>query len=185
MATTTTKFEFKIKDYKADIHNGWCPGCGDFGILTAIQTALMKLQRLPHKVAVVSGIGCSGKTPHYMQTYAFHTLHGRVMPSVTGLKLANPSLTVTGVGGDGDAYGIGAGHFVNGGPPNPALTSGGSNNDAHAPPKALARACGYTFVARGYALDVKYLSELIAQGIQHRGSTLIDVLQTCPTYNDL
>src|SRR3989304_3387151 len=108
MATTTTKFEFKIKDYKADIHNDWCPGCGDFGILTAIQTALRKLQRLPHKVAVVSGIGCSGKPPHYMQTYAFHTLHGRVMPSVTGLKLANPSLTVIGVGGGGGGAGNGA-----------------------------------------------------------------------------
>ena len=98
MATTTTTVEFKIKDFKAEIHNDWCPGCGDFGILTAIQTALMKLQIPPHKVAVVSGIGCSGKTPHYMQTYAFHTLHGRAMPSVTGLKLANPSLTVELVG---------------------------------------------------------------------------------------
>jgi 2-oxoglutarate ferredoxin oxidoreductase subunit beta len=213
MATATTTFEFKIKDYKAEIHNDWCPGCGDFGILTALQMALMKLQRPPHRVAVVSGIGCSGKTPHYMQTYAFHTLHGRVMPSVTGLKLANPSLTVIGVGGDGDAYGIGAGHFVNGGRRNLDITYVVFNNDVYAltkgqasptiekgaktksmaeesimealNPTALALACGYTFVARGYALDVKYLAELIAQGIQHRGSTLIDVLQTCPTYNDL
>ncbi|MFQ5777189.1 MAG: thiamine pyrophosphate-dependent enzyme [Terriglobia bacterium] len=213
MATTTTQVQFKVKDYKADIHNDWCPGCGDFGILTAIQTALMKLQIPPHRTAVVSGIGCSGKTPHYMHTYAFHTLHGRVMPSVTGLKLANPSLTVIGVGGDGDAYGIGAGHFVNGGRRNLNITYIVFNNDVYAltkgqasptiekgsktksmseesimealNPVALALACGYTFVARGYALDVKYLAELIAQGIQHRGSTLIDVLQTCPTYNDL
>ncbi|MGH9789033.1 MAG: thiamine pyrophosphate-dependent enzyme, partial [Candidatus Acidiferrales bacterium] len=145
--------------------------------------------------------------------YAFHTLHGRAMPSVTGMKLANPSLTVIGVGGDGDAYGIGAGHFVNGGRRNLDITYVVFNNDVYAltkgqasptiakgsktksmaeesimealNPVALALACGYTFVARGYALDVKYLSELIAQGIQHRGSTLIDVLQTCPTYNDL
>jgi 2-oxoglutarate ferredoxin oxidoreductase subunit beta len=213
MATTTTKFEFKIKNYKADIHNDWCPGCGDFGILTALQMALMKLQVLPHKAAVVSGIGCSGKTPHYMQTYAFHTLHGRVMPSVTGLKLANPTLTVVGVGGDGDAYGIGAGHFVSGGRRNLDITYVVFNNDVYAltkgqasptiekgqktksmpeesimsalNPVALALACGYTFVARGYALDVKYLADLIAQGIRHKGSTLIDVLQTCPTYNDL
>ncbi len=213
MATTTTTVEFKIKDYKAEIHNDWCPGCGDFGILTAIQTALMKLQIPSHRVAVVSGIGCSGKTPHYMQTYAFHTLHGRAMPSVTGLKLANPSLTVIGVGGDGDAYGIGAGHFVNGGRRNLDITYVVFNNDVYAltkgqasptiqkgmktksmpeesitealNPVALALACGYTFVARGYALDVKSLAELVAQGIQHRGSTLIDVLQTCPTYNDL
>ncbi|MFQ5662822.1 MAG: thiamine pyrophosphate-dependent enzyme [Terriglobia bacterium] len=213
MATTTTKVDFKVKDYKAEIHNDWCPGCGDFGILTALQMALMKLQIPPHRVAMVSGIGCSGKTPHYMQTYAFHTLHGRVMPSVTGLKLANPSLTVIGVGGDGDAYGIGAGHFVNGGRRNLDITYVVFNNDVYAltkgqasptiekglktksmseesfmeaiNPVALALACGYTFVARGYALEVKYLAELIAQGIQHHGSTLIDVLQTCPTYNDL
>ena len=213
MATTTTKVEFKIKDYKAEIHNDWCPGCGDFGILTALQMALAKLQIPPHRVAVVSGIGCSGKTPHYMETYAFHTLHGRVMPSVTGLKLSNPSLTVIGVGGDGDAYGIGAGHFVNGGRRNLDITYVVFNNDVYAltkgqasptiqkglktksmpeasimealNPVALALACGYTFVARGYALDVKYLTELIAQGIQHKGSSLIDIYQTCPTYNDL
>lgn len=213
MATTTTRAEFKIKDFKAEIHNDWCPGCGDFGILSALQMALSKLQIPPHRVAVVSGIGCSGKTPHYMNTYAFHTLHGRVMPSVTGLKLANPSLTVVGVGGDGDAYGIGAGHFVNGGRRNLDITYIVFNNDVYAltkgqasptiqkgmrtksmpeesimealNPVALALACGYTFVARGYALDVRYLADLIAQGIQHRGSTLIDVLQTCPTYNDL
>ncbi len=213
MATPTTTVEFKIKDFKAEIHNDWCPGCGDFGILTALQMALVKLQRPPHRVAVVSGIGCSGKTPHYMQTYAFHTLHGRAMPSVTGLKLANPGLTVIGVGGDGDAYGIGAGHFVNGGRRNLDITYIVFNNDVYAltkgqasptiqkglktksmaeesimealNPVALALACGYTFVGRGYALDVKSLTELIAQGIEHRGSTLIDVLQTCPTYNDL
>ncbi len=213
MATATTRFEFKIKDYKAEIHNDWCPGCGDFGILTAIQTALAKLQIPPHRVAMVSGIGCSGKTPHYMQTYAFHTLHGRAMPSVTGIKLANPPLTVIGVGGDGDAYGIGAGHFVNGGRRNLDITYIVFNNDVYAltkgqasptiekgmktksmaeesimealNPISLALVCGYTFVARGYALDVKYLAELVALGIQHRGSTLIDVLQTCPTYNDL
>ena len=213
MGTTTSKVEFKIKDYKAEIHNDWCPGCGDFGILSALQMALVKLQIPPHRVAVVSGIGCSGKTPHYMETYAFHTLHGRVMPSVTGLKLANPSLTVIGVGGDGDAYGIGAGHFVNGGRRNLDITYVVFNNDVYAltkgqasptiqkglktksmpeasitealNPVALGLACGYTFVARGYALDVRYLTELIAQGIQHKGSSLIDVYQTCPTYNDL
>ena len=213
MATTTTKFEFKIKDYKAEIHNDWCPGCGDFGILTAIQMALSKLQIPPHKVAVVSGIGCSGKTPHYMQTYAFHTLHGRAMPSVAGLKLANPGLTVIGVGGDGDGYGIGAGHFVNAGRRNLDITYVVFNNDVYAltkgqasptiqkglktksmseesimealNPIALGLACGYTFVARGYALDVKYLAELVVQAIQHKGTSLIDVYQTCPTYNDL
>jgi 2-oxoglutarate ferredoxin oxidoreductase subunit beta len=148
-----------------------------------------------------------------MHTYAFHTLHGRVMPSVTAMKLANHELTVIGVGGDGDAYGIGAGHFVNGGRRNLDITYIVFNNDVYALTKGqasptiqkgmktksmpeesimeainpilLGLACGYTFVARGYALDTKYLADLIARAIQHRGSALVDVLQTCPTYNDL
>jgi 2-oxoglutarate ferredoxin oxidoreductase subunit beta len=204
---------FQPGDYKAEIHNDWCPGCGDFGILTAVQMALAKLQIPPHRAAVISGIGCAGKAAHYMHTYSFHTLHGRVMPSVTAMKLANHDLTVIGVGGDGDAYGIGAGHFVNGGRRNLDITYVVFNNDVYAltkgqasptiakgqktksmsepaimdalNPVLLALACGYTFVARAYALDTKYLAEIIAQGIQHRGSTLIDVAQTCPTYNDL
>src|SRR6266849_5952370 len=203
---------FKAADYKAEIHNDWCPGCGDFGILSAVQMALAKLQVPPHRTAVVSGIGCAGKAAHYMHTYSFHTLHGRVMPSVTAMKLANHDLTVIGVGGDGDAYGIGAGHFVNGGRRNLDITYIVFNNDVYALTKGqasptiakglktksmpevtimeainpilLGLACGYTFVARGYALDTKYLSEIIAQGIQHRGSALIDVYQTCPTYYD-
>ncbi len=214
MSTVVTELKtFQPQDYKAEVHNDWCPGCGDFGILSAIQMALAKLQIPPHRAAVVGGIGCSGKTPHYMHAYSFHTLHGRAMPSATALKLANHDLTVVAVGGDGDAYGIGAGHFVNGGRRNLDITYVVFNNDVYAltkgqasptiakglktksmsepsitdaiNPVLLALACGYTFVGRGYALDTKYLSELIAQGIQHKGSTLIDVLQTCPTYNDL
>jgi 2-oxoglutarate ferredoxin oxidoreductase subunit beta len=213
MSTAADLKTYTPQDYKADIHNDWCPGCGDFGILSAIQMALAKLQIPPHQTAVVGGIGCSGKTPHYMNTYAFHTLHGRVMPSVTGIKLANHELTVIGVGGDGDAYGIGAGHFVSGGRRNLDITYVVFNNDIYAltkgqasptigkgektksmseesimeaiNPMLLGIACGYTFVARGYALDTKYLVELISQAIRHRGSALVDVLQTCPTYNDL
>ncbi len=213
MGTVTEIKPFTAQDYKADIHNDWCPGCGDFGILSAIQMALAKLQIPPYRAAVVSGIGCSAKAAHYMNTYAFHTLHGRVMPCVTALKLANHDLTVIGAGGDGDAYGIGGGHFVAGGRRNLDITYVVFNNDVYAltkgqasptigkgqrtksmpeesimeaiNPVLLALACGYTFVARGYALDTKYLVDLIAQAIQHRGSSLVDVLQTCPTYNDL
>ncbi|HVB34299.1 MAG TPA: thiamine pyrophosphate-dependent enzyme [Patescibacteria group bacterium] len=213
MGTATELNPYTAQDYRADIHNDWCPGCGDFGILSAIQMALAKLQVAPHRAAVVSGIGCSGKTSHYMNTYAFHTLHGRVMPCVTALKLANHDLTVLGVGGDGDAYGIGAGHFVNGGRRNLDITYVVFNNDIYALTKGqasptiakgektksmseesimeslnpiqLALACGYTFVARAYALDIKHLVEVVSQAIEHRGSSLIDVLQTCPTYNDL
>jgi 2-oxoglutarate ferredoxin oxidoreductase subunit beta len=214
MSTVATELKvYKAADYKAEIHNDWCPGCGDFGILSAVQMALGKLQIPPHRTAIVSGIGCSGKLPHYMHTYAFHTLHGRAIPSATALKLSNHDLTVIAVGGDGDGYGIGAGHFVSGGRRNLDITYVVMNNDVYAltkgqaaptiqkgmrtksmpeesiveaiNPVLLALASGYTFVARGYALDTKSLADLIDQGIQHKGSALIDVLQTCPTYNDL
>src|SRR5438309_1552852 len=104
-----------LKDYKSDLHNDWCPGCGDFWILTSIQMALQQLQIDPDKLAVFSGIGCSGKTPHYINGYGFHTLHGRVLTVATGGRLANTDLTVLALGGDGDGYGIGAGYFVGAG----------------------------------------------------------------------
>jgi 2-oxoglutarate/2-oxoacid ferredoxin oxidoreductase subunit beta len=201
------------KDYATPVHVNWCPGCGDFGIITALQNALAQLQLPPHQVAVFSGIGCSGKTPHYINCYGFHTLHGRVLPNATGAKLANRELTVVAVGGDGDGYGIGAGYFVNSGRRNvdftylvfdngvygltkgqgaPTLARGQRTKSMPEPaiqdnlnPIALAIGCGYTFVARGYALDTKGLASLIAEAIQHPGSSFIDILQTCPTYNDL
>lgn len=205
--------KYAVQDYKSDLHNDWCPGCGDFGILTALQNALANLGLAPHQVAVVSGVGCSGKTPHYLNTYGFHTLHGRVLPMATGIKLANREITLVAVGGDGDGYGIGGGQFVAGGRRNLDFTYIIYNNDVYAltkgqasptvargkktksmpepsilepiHPVALALSSGYTFVARGYALDVKHLTGLIQRGIEHRGSALIDVYQTCPTYNDL
>src|SRR3972149_1197058 len=202
----------ELKNFRTKVHNDWCPGCGNFGILNAVQMALFELKLEPHEVAIFSGIGCSGKTPHFVGTYGFHTLKGRGLPIATGAKLANTALHVIAVGGDGDGYGIGAGHFVNAGRRNLNITYVVFNNDVYAltkgqasptiqtgmktksmseesimealNPIALGLACGYTFVARGYALDVKYLAEIVAQGIQHRGTSLIDVYQTCPTYND-
>jgi 2-oxoglutarate ferredoxin oxidoreductase subunit beta len=203
----------KLLDYRTPVHNDWCPGCGDFGILSAIQSAIFELQIQPHRVAIFSGIGCSGKTPHYINTYGIHTLHGRALPFALGAKLANPHLEVIVVGGDGDGLGIGAGHFVNTGRRNvdityiifdnevygltkgqaaPTLPLGFKTKSLPKPninqavnPIALALAAGYTFVARGYAYDVKHLKELIKRAIQHRGSAFIDVLQPCPTYNDI
>jgi 2-oxoglutarate ferredoxin oxidoreductase subunit beta len=201
------------RDYKTPVHINWCLGCGDFGIVTAIQEALALLQLPPHRVAVFSGIGCSGKTPHYINCYGFHTLHGRVLPNATGAKLANRDLTVVAVGGDGDGYGIGAGYFVNSGRRNLDITYLVFNNGVYGltkgqasptlgrgmkpksipeptiqeslNPIALAIGSGYTFVARGYALDRRTLPQLIAEAIQHPGSSFVDVLQTCPYYNDL
>ena len=203
----------KPADFQTDVHNDWCPGCGDFGILKAIQMALADLKIEKHNVAIFSGIGCSAKTVHYVDTYGIHTLHGRVVPCATGAKLANPSLEVIAVGGDGDGLGIGAGHFVNAGRRNldmcymifdngvygltkgqasPTLKLGLKPKSLPTPnineavnPLWLALASGATFVARGYSFDIKHLRELIAKGVKHRGYAFIDVLQPCPTYNNL
>ncbi len=192
----------------ATLHN-----CGDFGILTSIQMALAQQQLDPDKVAVFSGIGCSGKTPHYINAYGFHTLHGRVLTVATGARLANTKQTVLALGGDGDGYGIGAGYFVGAGRRNvdfayivhnnnvygltkgqasPTLAKGKKTKSMPEQsiqdginPVAMAIASGYTFIARAYALEPKYTAGIIARAMQHRGAALVDVLQTCPTYNDL
>jgi len=203
----------KLTDLKTEVHNDWCPGCGDFGILSAIQMALAEMDVHPDHVAVVSGVGCSSKTPHYLNAYGVHTLHGRSLPFATGIKLSNPGLEVIACGGDGDGLGIGAGHFVNSGRRNIdmaymifdngvyGLTKGqasptlklGMKTKALAKPNVnqginplmLALASGYTFVARGYAYDVRHLKELIKRAVIHRGFAFLDVLQPCPTYNDI
>jgi 2-oxoglutarate ferredoxin oxidoreductase subunit beta len=203
----------KPSDFKTDVFADWCPGCGDFGIMTALQMALAELRLEPHQVVIVSGIGCSGKEPHNVKTYGVHTLHGRTLPFATGIKVANPELVVIAIGGDGDGLGIGAGHFVNTGRRNLDITYIIHNNGVYgltkgqasptlklglqtkALPKpnineavnpiALALVAGYTFVARSYAYDVKHLMETIKQAIQHRGLAFIDALQPCPTYNDI
>src|SRR5580658_5177969 len=203
----------KLTDLKTEVHNDWCPGCGDFGILSAVQMALAEMNVEPSRMAVVSGIGCSGKTPHFLNTYGVHTLHGRSLPFATGIKLSNPNLEVIACGGDGDGMGIGAGHFVNSGRRNvdmtyivydngvygltkgqaaPTLKLGVKTKSLPLPninsainPLMLALASGYTFVARGYAYDVRHLKEIIKRAVQHKGFAFVDVLQPCPTYNDI
>ncbi len=203
----------KLADYKTDVHNDWCPGCGDFGIVNAVQMALAEMGIQRDKAAMFSGIGCSGKTSHYINTYGVHTLHGRVLTFAQGAKIANPNLTVVAVGGDGDGLGIGAGHFVAAGRRNvdmtyiifdngvygltkgqasPTLKLGektkslpSPNTNSNVNPIGLAIASGFTFVARGYSYDVRHLKDLIIQAVQHKGLSFLDVLQPCPTYNDL
>jgi 2-oxoglutarate/2-oxoacid ferredoxin oxidoreductase subunit beta len=203
----------KLADFKTDIFADWCPGCGDFGIMTAMQMALAEMDLEPHQVVLVSGIGCSGKVPHNVKTYGVHTLHGRTLPFATGIKLANPELEVIAIGGDGDGLGIGVGHFVNTGRRNLDITYIIHNNGVYgltkgqasptlklglktkAIPKpninqainpiALALTSGYTFIARSYAYDVLHLRNTIIQAVEHKGLAFIDALQPCPTYNDL
>jgi 2-oxoglutarate/2-oxoacid ferredoxin oxidoreductase subunit beta len=203
----------KLANYKTDIHNDWCPGCGDFGILNAIQMALADMQIPLHRATIFSGIGCSGKTPHFIHTYGIHTLHGRVLPFAQGAKLSNPDLEVLAVGGDGDGLGIGAGHFVSSGRRNvdmvymifnngvygltkgqasPTLKLGMKTKSLSQPnvsnsvnPIALALVAGFTFIARGYSYDVRHLKDLIRKAVEHKGLAFLDILQPCPTYNDI
>jgi 2-oxoglutarate ferredoxin oxidoreductase subunit beta len=203
----------KLADYKTDVHNDWCPGCGDFGIVNAIQMALAEMGIQRDKAVMFSGIGCSGKTSHFINTYGVHTLHGRVLTFAQGAKIANPEMTVVAVGGDGDGLGIGAGHFVAAGRRNvdmtyiifdngvygltkgqasPTLKLGektkslpSPNTNSNVNPIGLAIASGFTFVARGYSYDVRHLKDLIIQAVNHKGLSFLDVLQPCPTYNDL
>ncbi len=203
----------KMSDFKTDVFVDWCPGCGNFGILAAMQMAFAELGLESHRIVLVSGIGCSGKPPHFIKAYGVHTLHGRTLPFAQGIKLANPELEVIAVGGDGDGLGIGAGHFVNAGRRNvdmtylmhdngvygltkgqasPTLRLGLKTKSLSKPninegvnPIALAVMTGYTFVARGYAYDTKHLKDIIKHAIQHKGLAFVDILQPCPTYNDI
>jgi 2-oxoglutarate ferredoxin oxidoreductase subunit beta len=110
-----------IDHYRTDEATWWCPGCGDFGVLAALQKALVELQVPPEGLAIVAGIGCSGKIGNYVNSYNVHVTHGRTLPAALGLKTANRELTVVAAGGDGDGYAIGMGHFVHALRRNPAL----------------------------------------------------------------
>ena len=200
-------------NFRTDLWVDWCPGCGDFGILAALQQTMVELNKKPEDFAIFSGIGCSAKTPHYINAPGMHTLHGRVIPFATGIKLANPNLTVIADGGDGDLLSIGAGHFVAAGRRNvdmtiiihnngvygltkgqasPTMPRGEKTKGLQRPnimdslnPVALALSVGYTFVARAFSFDVKNTKDIIMKAVKHRGTSIIDLLQPCPTYNDV
>ena len=104
--------QFTKKDFMSDQHIRWCPGCGDYSILTQVQMVMADIGRPQHEFAVVSGIGCSSRFPYYMNTYGFHTIHGRAPAFASGLKLANPDLSVWQITGDGDALSIGGNHLI-------------------------------------------------------------------------
>ena len=210
--TTPTTAAALVKDtYKGKIHPDWCPGCGDFSVLSALQTALFDLGLKPHQVLVISGIGCSSNLPGYINTYGMHTLHGRSLAVATGAKLGNHELKVIATGGDGDGYGIGGNHFTHTmrrnidltyivmdnqiyglttGQTSPTSRKGmktkstpHGNVENPINPIPLAIVGGATYVARGFSGKQKHLVELLKGAIQHKGFSLVDVFSPCVTYN--
>jgi 2-oxoglutarate ferredoxin oxidoreductase subunit beta len=198
-----------LSDY-AGLEPAWCPGCGNFGILKALNRALVELEIEPHQLLLVSGIGQAGKLPHYSRGNIFNSLHGRPVPPAIGAKIANPGLVVIAVSGDGDGYGEGGNHFLHAMRRNHDITYLVHNNQVYGltkgqtsptsdpgfvtkttpygasppiNPIALAIAGGASFVARGFAGDIDHLAEIIKGGIQHRGFALIDILQPCVSFN--
>ncbi len=199
-----------IKDYRAELHPVWCPGCGDFGVVAAVYQALAKLNLDPDRTVIVSGIGCSSRLPGYVNTYSFNAIHGRALPIATGIKLANPELTVVVVGGDGDGFAIGTGHFVHAARRNVDITyvcmdnsiygltkghvspttptdevtktSPYGNVEEPMNPALMALACGATFIARAFSSEVKTSVELIAEGIEHEGFSFVHMISPCPVF---
>lgn len=201
-----------VEDY-GEFETEWCPGCGNFMILKAVRRALAELGRSPDEVLITSGIGQSSKLPHYLKCNVFNGLHGRSLPPAIGAKVANHELTVLAVTGDGDCYGEGGNHFLHNVRRNPNITLIVHDNQIYGltkgqasptselgmktkvqthgvfnmplNPLSLAISLDCSFVGRGFAGDVPHLTELIKKAIQHRGFSLVDVLQPCVSFNKL
>lgn len=204
--------KYTVADYKSDVKPIWCPGCGDFGVLSAFYKALADMNMDPAQAVIVSGIGCSGRFPAFVEAYGFHGVHGRALPLATGVKMANPALTVVAVSGDGDAFSIGAGHLPHAarrnvdltyivmdneiygltkGQPSPTSPHGMEKKaspygspDSPINPVLMALAYGATFVARGFSARPKDVTELIKQGIRHKGFAFLQIYSPCVTFND-
>ena len=209
MDTATAKLA--AKHYKSDIKPVWCPGCGDYAVLSAITKALAELQISPEQVATVSGIGCSSRIPAYLNAYGFHGVHGRSLPLAIGLKLARPDLTVLVSGGDGDGFSIGGNHFMHAcrrnvdmtyivmdnqvygmtkGQASPTteadwlrgkLTPGGPGINPFHP-LVVALASGANFIARANSADPNGAARILVEAIQHPGFSFVHILSPCVTY---
>jgi 2-oxoglutarate ferredoxin oxidoreductase subunit beta len=209
----STVIELPIATYESVVEPDWCAGCGDFGVLRALQIAAGRLGIKPKDLMIVSGIGCSSNLPGFIHAYGVHSLHGRAVAIATGIKLANHDLKVVITGGDGDGYGIGLGHFIHAMRRNLDLTYIVMNNQIYGlttgqaspttmkdvrtkstplgnfelpiNPIALALVSGATYIARGFSGENKHLAELFAGAVAHKGFSLVDVFSPCVTYNKI
>ncbi|MBN2662400.1 MAG: 2-oxoacid:ferredoxin oxidoreductase subunit beta [Bacteroidales bacterium] len=206
------KQQLTFKDYKSDAEVRWCPGCGDIAILKAVQTAFAEMDIPKEKFAVISGIGCSSRFPYYMDTYGFHTIHGRAGAIASGVKTANPDLSVWQITGDGDALAIGGNHFIHEirrnidvnvllfnnqiygltkGQYSPTSLFGQKTKTSpygtvEAPfnPGSLSIGAGATFFARGIDVNVKDNVEILLEMEKHKGISIFEILQNCVIFND-
>jgi 2-oxoglutarate/2-oxoacid ferredoxin oxidoreductase subunit beta len=203
---------FDPKDYATDQEVRWCPGCGDYAILKAVHRALADAQADPARTVFVSGIGCSSRLPYYVETYGFHTIHGRAPALATGVKLANPELDVWVITGDGDGLSIGGNHLLHALRRNVDLnillfnneiygltkgqysptsrlgttspTSPKGSFDAPVTPGLFAVGAGATFIARAVDVDQKGLPGLLNAARDHKGTAFVEILQNCIVYNE-
>ena len=207
-----TVAQLQAKDYATDQEVRWCPGCGDYAILKAVLRTLAEVQADPARTVFVSGIGCAARFPYYVETYGFHTIHGRAPAFATGIKLANPDLDVWVVGGDGDLLSIGGNHLIHllrrnidlqvllfnneiygqtkgqasptsrRGTRSPSTPQG--SVDAPLSALKLALGAGARFVARCIDTQQKLLPEILKRARAHKGAALVEILQNCIVYND-
>ncbi|MDR0798464.1 MAG: 2-oxoacid:ferredoxin oxidoreductase subunit beta [Dysgonamonadaceae bacterium] len=203
---------FEAKDYKSPQLVRWCPGCGDYGVLNSLHKAMAQLAVAPHNIAVISGIGCSSRLPYYMNTYGFHTIHGRGAAIATGVKVANPALSVWLATGDGDCLAIGGNHFIHAvrrnvdinillmnnkiygltkGQYSPTSARGfvsksspfGTIEDPFRPAELAFGARG-RFFARTIDTDVKNTPEILVAAARHKGTSVVEVILNCVIFND-
>ena len=205
--------KYTKKDFESDQDVRWCPGCGDYAILSAVQKTMPDLGLPKENIVFISGIGCSSRFPYYMNTYGFHTIHGRAPAIATGLRLARPDVKVFVVTGDGDGLSIGGNHMLHLLRRNVNVTVLLFNNriygltkgqysptselgkvtkstplgsaDRPVNPLAFAMGCGATFVARTVDRDVRHMEEMLKRAAHHKGTAFLEILQNCNVYNDL
>ena len=204
--------KYTAADYKSDQYVRWCPGCGDHAILATLHKAMAEVGVAPHNTAVISGIGCSSRLPYYMNTYGFHTIHGRAAAIATGFKVANPEMTVWQISGDGDGLAIGGNHFIHAvrrnvninmlllnnkiygltkGQYSPTSDRGfvsksspyGTTEDPFIPAELVFGARG-NFFARSIDIELKISQEVMVAAARHEGASVVEMLQNCVIFNN-